>query len=119
MKVLRSIFSNSCPRCHKGKVFETSNGYNLAKFSKMHETCSHCGLKYEKEVGFFYGAMYVSYGLTSGFFIISYVLDQLYFQAETWKFIVFVLSTYVLLMPLTYRFARLIWLNIFFPFKEK
>lgn len=83
----------------------------------MHDTCLACGLKYEKEVGFFYGAMYVSYALTSGFFIVSFVVDQLYIQAEMWKLITFLIVSLVFLSPLTYRLARLIWLNFFFKYK--
>ena len=30
----------------------------------MHEDCPHCGHHFEKEPGFFLGAMYVSYALT-------------------------------------------------------
>ena len=32
-------------------------------FPKMHERCPTCGLKFEREPGYFLGAMYVSYGL--------------------------------------------------------
>jgi hypothetical protein len=43
----------------------------------MHDNCSHCGLKYQIEPSFFYGAMYVSYGLNvAGIaaFIISFII---------------------------------------------
>jgi hypothetical protein len=84
----------------------------------MHEKCSHCELVYEKEVGFFYGAMYVSYGLTSGFFITSYVIDQLWVHSDVWSFILFILIVYIILFPFTYRQARLIWLNFFHKYDE-
>ena len=118
MKPLQSIFKNKCPRCHKGDVFKTNSFYNLKGFWRMHPTCYSCGLRYEREVGFFYGAMYVSYGLNAGFFIVSYLIDQLYLHAETWKFITFILVSMIVLLPVTYRTARLIWLNIFFPYKK-
>jgi hypothetical protein len=85
----------------------------------MNETCSNCQLKYEKEVGFFYGAMYVSYALTSGFFIVSFIIDLMYVQAAMWKLITFLIVSLVILSPLTYRLARLIWLNFFFKYKDE
>jgi len=80
----------------------------------MNKSCSTCNLTFEKEVGFFYGAMYVSYGLTSGFFIIAYVLDALFFQVKVQYLIAFLVLSFVVLMPITYRLARLIWMNIFY-----
>lgn len=117
--ILYSVFTNTCPQCHQGKVFKFKNPFSPKHFSEMHETCSSCELKYEKEVGFFYGAMYVSYALTSGFFIVSFVIDQLYFQSAAWKLITFLIVSFLVLMPLTYRLSRLIWLNFFFKYKGK
>jgi hypothetical protein len=42
----------------------------------MHETCIHCGLKFEREQGYFVGAIYVNYAATvliaiPGFFILD------------------------------------------------
>jgi hypothetical protein len=38
----------------------------------MHEKCSHCGLIYQIEPSFFYGAMYVSYGLNVATGIVAF-----------------------------------------------
>ena len=116
MNALKSIFRNKCPQCHDSQVFVSKKFYNLRKFSKMNTNCDSCGLVYEKEVGFFYGAMYISYGLTSGFFIVSYLIDQMYIHAKVGNFILFIFIVFLLLMPITYRLSRLIWLNIFFPY---
>jgi uncharacterized protein (DUF983 family) len=42
----------------------------------MHDTCVHCGLKFEREQGYFVGAIYVNYTATvliavPGFFILD------------------------------------------------
>ena len=39
----------------------------------MHEYCPVCGLKFEREEGYFLGAMYISYGLAL-FVILAVVL---------------------------------------------
>lgn len=102
-----------CPRCHEGNVFETRNPYK--KMTAVKETCSHCGLRYEKEMGFFYGAMYVSYMLNIALFVTSVVayfilLDQ--YISGTTLMIIYVSLT-VILMPIYYRLSRTIWLNFF------
>jgi len=73
---LYSIFTGTCPVCHGGKMYIEPNPYKIRKVLKMHEHCSHCNLKFKIEPSFFYGAMYVSYGVGVAIgvavFIISY-----------------------------------------------
>ena len=55
--VLISILQQRCPRCRRGKVFR----YSVFRgFPKMHERCPVCDLKFEREPGYFLGAMYIS-----------------------------------------------------------
>src|SRR2546422_7942059 len=57
---LRSIFQQRCPRCRMGRIFR----YSIFRgFPKMCERCSICDLKFEREPGYFLGAMYISYVL--------------------------------------------------------
>ena len=60
---LNSILTGSCPKCQNESMYLDKNMLHLTKILKMNENCSHCGLKYQIEPSFFYGAMYVSYGL--------------------------------------------------------
>jgi uncharacterized protein (DUF983 family) len=109
---------NKCPRCHQGDVFTEKNPYNLTKVFSMHETCGHCGLKYEKEPSFFYGAMYVSYALTSGWFTIWFLLYNYVIEIDTLTFAFAMVGSIILLSPLTIRWSRLIWMNFFFKFNK-
>ena len=59
---LYSIFKMRCPRCQEGEFF-ISHAYDLKNAGTIHEHCSECNLKYSREPGFFYGAMYVAYAL--------------------------------------------------------
>jgi len=53
------ILRQLCPRCRTGKIFRRS----VWLFPGMYERCPACGLKFEREDGYFLGAMYISYGL--------------------------------------------------------
>src|SRR5690606_28453706 len=48
-----------CPRCRTGALF-VGNTYGKGS-QKMHANCPHCNLRYEREPGYFYVAMFVSY----------------------------------------------------------
>ena len=45
-----------CPRCGGERLF--------AGVFRMHERCAACGLRYEREAGYFVGAIYLNYGVT-------------------------------------------------------
>ena len=113
-----SVFFNKCPQCHMGRVFIKRNPYDLKNVFSMYESCSNCQLHYEKESGFFYGAMYVSYALTSGWFIVWFLLQNYWLNWELLTFAVFISLTIIFLSPLTIRLSRLIWMNFFFKFKK-
>lgn len=107
-----SVVFNKCPQCHQGKVLKHPP-YQINKLLETEECCSHCHLKYEKEPGFFYGALYVSYALTSGIFIVAYLLQVTLLNLPTTKFAIFMVSTLILSFPLIARWARILWLNFF------
>lgn len=111
-----SVLWNKCPKCHGGNVFKYNNPYDLSHFSEMNEKCSCCSEQFEKEPGYFYGAMYVSYALMSGWFMITWAIDSFLVHSETWQYLTFFIPTILLFMPLTFRISRLIWLNFFVRF---
>lgn len=108
---LYSIFKQKCPRCHEGDLFITKNPY--IKTDEMYKTCSNCGLRYERETGYFFGAMYVSYMLNIALFV-TFVVGYFLFLDDwlDWKILII---TYVgitlILSPIYTRLSRTIWLN--------
>ncbi|MCD8540510.1 MAG: DUF983 domain-containing protein [Leadbetterella sp.] len=78
----------------------------------MKKYCPECGLKYEKELGYFYGSMYVSYALNIGLFTVC-LLSYLFFFKDRygWEYfaIAYLLSTF-LLTGVIFRQARALWL---------
>jgi uncharacterized protein (DUF983 family) len=115
---LFSILNNKCPRCHEGNFFEDNNPYHLKKFDKMNLHCSVCNEQFEPEIGFYYGAMYVSYGLTVAFGVGLFVLLCVLLNLDTMLFIITFAILQVLLMPVFYRISRLTYINIFVKYKQ-
>lgn len=114
---LYSVLKNKCPRCHEGNFFETNDPYDLKKFSRMNARCPLCNEDFQREPGYYFGATYVSYGLTVGFGIALFVLFCMVFNFGTIPFLLIFSALLILLLPLFYRFARLIWINLFVNFK--
>lgn len=111
---LYSILNNKCPRCHEGDFYSNKNPYQISNFGKNHEHCSACGYKFDKEPGYFYGAMYVSYALTVAFSVAISVAIVVLFPSSGYKvYMISILLGLVVLMPLSFRLSRLIWMNLF------
>jgi uncharacterized protein (DUF983 family) len=111
---LFSVFKGKCPVCHEGKVFTYKNVFHPQKFDKMEERCDKCNHKYEIEVGFFYGAMYVAYALTVAISVATFVITYLiYNDTPYWVYIINILAVLVILAPFNFRAGRLIWMNLF------
>jgi len=80
----------------------------------MNKECGHCGLKYEREPGFFLGSIYLNYGLTSvlmtaGYFAMFFT-DTL---TDPQRLTVLVIFT-VIFPILFFRYARALWIGFDF-----
>lgn len=84
----------------------------------MHERCSHCNTKYEMEPSFFYGAMYVSYGVGIAFATAAFVITNLIFGSSLMQAFLAILGTLLLTFPITMRLSRNIWINMFMKYDE-
>jgi hypothetical protein len=82
----------------------------------MKVVCECCGQKFEPETGFYYGAMYVSYGLSIAAMFIPAAILLFGFGASFGLLLGLVLAIYVLCFPLFFRLSRNIWLNMFVRF---
>jgi uncharacterized protein (DUF983 family) len=115
---LYSILTGSCPKCHQESMYEDQNPYNLKNIYKMHDNCSHCGLHYQIEPSFFYGAMYVSYGLTVGIGIAAFIISKVIIGLSLLHSFIAIIASLIALMPVTARLARNIYINIFVHFDK-
>lgn len=113
---LYSILFQKCPECHQGNLF-VDKAYSK-HFAKMPEKCSHCGLRYEPEPSFFTGAMYVSYALQVALFTTVYVALRVLFNPVMEVYMISTIAAAVLLLPVTLRLSRAIYINFFFSYKK-
>lgn len=119
-KKIYSILNAKCPVCQEGDYYLTSNPYDLKNFSKNHERCQVCNHKFEVETGFFYGAMYVSYALQIAFSVAIFIAVGVLFPSANYPAYIFsIIGGIILLMPLTYRLSRMIWMNLFVSYQGK
>ena len=115
---LNSILTGSCPKCQNESMYVDKNPLHLGKVLKMNENCSHCGLKYQIEPSFFYGAMYVSYGFIVLLVITSLVILHIYFNQPIEVVMGVNLGIVILGYPLLLRYSRVLYLYLFVRYKK-
>src|SRR4051812_20169419 len=92
-------FGNTCPVCEQGRVF--------SGIIRMNEKCPHCGIVFEREGGYFTGAMSISYFI-SFFLVLPTFLPLLLSDRPFWIIVGVPIVEGILLCPLVFRYSRLI-----------
>ncbi|GAB5417758.1 MAG: DUF983 domain-containing protein [Crocinitomicaceae bacterium] len=116
---LYSIFRMRCPRCQEGEFFK-SHPYDLKNAGNIYEQCSNCDLKYSREPGFYYGAMYVAYGLGVALFVTFWISFNLFFEeVNIWLQVGIITFVSIVAAPYNYALSKIIWANLFIKFEKE
>ena len=80
----------------------------------MNQTCPVCGHRFEREPGFFQGAMYVSYALGIGEAFVLVLLAMAFLTPRIGLFgtVACVLVAHVALVPALFRYSRVLWAHL-------
>ena len=116
---LYGILYGVCPKCHNESMYSERNPYIITETLKINDHCSHCKTKYRLEPSFFYGSMYVSYGVGVGFAVASFVISYLIIGTSLMTSFYAIIGTLVVLMPVIMRLSRNIWINLFMSYDPK
>ena len=113
------ILNNDCPHCLEGKVKKKKNIFFNIGFPKMNQYCPHCQYKFEKEPGYFFGAMYVSYGLGIAFGVAAFIITYFFVgEKDLVNNFIAIIITLIVFMPVIMRLSRNIWINLFMSYDK-
>ncbi len=100
-----AVLRQRCPRCRRGPVFRG--------WVAMYPTCPVCGHRFEREPGYFTGAMYVSYALAVPTFAVAFLLARRLVPGWSDTAILPVaLIPFLPLVPVIVRYSRVIWMHL-------
>ena len=115
---LYSIFTGACPKCHEESMYVNTNPYSLSETLKMNERCGNCQTKYKIEPSFFYGSMYVSYGVGIAFAVAAFVISYFFIGTNKLSAFLTIVITLIVLLPIILRLSRNIWINLFMSYDK-
>ncbi|PQJ80546.1 DUF983 domain-containing protein [Polaribacter porphyrae] len=114
-----SVVNGKCPKCHQGDFFKYRFTFNPSKITKLHDNCSNCDLKFMLEPSFFYGAMYVNYGITVAISIVVFLITKLGFEFNLLQSFLAVIVALFILAPVNLRLSRILWINMFVSYEHR
>ena len=114
---LSSIVRQLCPRCRTGRIFRPNVHLGVDwgvywGFPKMNDCCPACDLLFNREPGYFLGAMYISYGLGLAFVA---ALGAILWLLTNWGFTKVVTCALVFFLPLAPMLtllSRVLWIYL-------
>ncbi|HRH99866.1 MAG TPA: DUF983 domain-containing protein [Saprospiraceae bacterium] len=117
MSKIKSILNMTCPACRTGKLFPNQNMFDYS--FKMNSSCSHCNEDFEREPGFYYGAMFLSYVMFGILSLIVVGTLILLFKIEWRLALVCLAFLLALTFVLQFRLARSVWIHLMVDFNPK
>lgn len=113
-----SILTGTCPKCQEESMYVNPNPFALLDILKIRENCSNCNTKYRMEPSFFFGAMYVSYGVGVAFSVAAFVISFLILGLSLNTTFIAIIVTLIVFMPFIMRVSRNIWINLFMSYDK-
>jgi len=114
-----SIRKFKCPHCQEGDFF-VSNVYDLSHVGDVRDSCEKCDASFTKEPGFYFGAMYVAYGIGVVLILTLWATFNLLFEnISTGVLIAVIVLSIVILSPYLFASSKIIWANMFIPYDSK
>lgn len=115
--LLTSIFGKKCPRCRASEMFVSPMMIN--KPLEMHDRCKVCGQNFMPEPGFYYGAMFISYIMSSFFFLIVAGIAIIFFKWSVEAAFGLIIFLGIILYLWVLRMSRTIWIHIMIKYDKQ
>ncbi len=107
------IVHTKCPNCRDANMFK-SKTIDFKNMLKMHHACPECKHDFMPEPGFYFGAMYISYGINVALMVFFGVVCEVLFSPE--NVLITLASVFIptiILVPWNFRISRAIMLYVF------
>jgi uncharacterized protein (DUF983 family) len=102
-KSLAALLSQRCPSCLTGRIF--------GERKRMNVRCPNCGMLFEREQGYFLGAMYVSYTLATLFLgLFTFLVYLLFPSIDLGVAVLIAAGLFVPFVPGVTRYSRVVWI---------
>ena len=100
----QAILSQKCPVCLTGAAYRAG--------ITMNERCPACGLRFEREQGYFLAALYVAYALAVPILSLITLTVWLVTGKDIGASYLIAVILFFPVSPLVYRYSRVVWMHL-------
>jgi len=93
-------------------MFTNPSLINLKDIDKMPKHCPNCEEDFMPEAGYYFGAMFVSYGITCFLLFMMLGISLLLYGSISRTFLYGTIVIVLLLWTYLFRLSRVVWINI-------
>lgn len=110
--LVQLILKEKCPNCGKGNVYQKKK--RLIELPIMNDRCNECHYYFDREPGYFLGAMYISYGLAVLQGIITFLMLYYFLPNIPTIWVVLIILLVISLFSIkNFKLSRIIYIHIF------
>lgn len=100
-------------------MYKNAGSVFRMKLPEMRKDCPVCGHTFEREPGYYWGAMYFSYALAAAEGIAVFILCSFFFEDPfDYRVALIVVAGILLLSVANFRYSRILWMYLF-TYKKK
>jgi len=107
----------NCPRCRKSALF--TEPFDISKPLEMPYACGTCGQRYEPEPGYYFGAMFISYGISCLLLLPIALLLNIYTSLTVNGIMAAVIVLGAVLFIRILRLSRSVWIHIMIAYDPR
>ncbi len=101
---LKAAIKGKCSTCLEGEIFHS--------FMGMNEHCPQCGIKFERETGYFMMAIFLGYILSVVIVVPVLLILYLTIQPTVVGYAIAGVITLTIAAPWIFRYGRILWLHL-------
>lgn len=106
------ILQEKCPKCGQSHVFK--NNTKLFEMPEMYDRCETCNYSFDREPGYFLGAMYISYGIAVFFCILTFLIFHFGFPSLPLIYTpIAIIAVMLIIAKKNYKISRIIYIHLF------
>lgn len=101
---IKAALKGKCSSCLEGKIFHS--------FMGMNKHCPQCGIKFEREQGYFMMAVFIGYILSVAVALPVLLILFLTIKPTTIGYAIIEVIALAIATPWIFRYSRIFWLHI-------
>ena len=116
---LKAMWQYKCPRCRSKDSYLFKTPFQITQPLDMNERCMVCDQNFEPEPGYYYGAMFISYIMSTFLMLPMALILVFYFKWSEFSAMLLVIFVGMVLFIRILRMSRSLWIHFMIKYNPR